>query len=76
MPKKFKQYTANKGIIIKNTLIKAYYSINIIKYYYKFLRWVYSIIIIKILNIKPDLALQMFFKTINNYIDPSKLVFI
>lgn len=35
MAKKFKQYTANINIIIKNTLVKALYSINMIEHYYR-----------------------------------------
>lgn len=46
-----------------------------VKYYYRSLQQVYSIIITKILGIKLNLAFQIFFKTINNSVDPNKLVF-
>lgn len=69
MAKKFKQYIANIDIIIKNALVKAYYFIlSIIKHYYRPLQRVYSIIIIKISSIKPNLALQISLKIINNSI--------
>lgn len=42
------------GIIIKNTLINAYYSINMVEHYYESLQQVYLIIITKILNIEPE----------------------
>lgn len=74
--KKFKQYIAKIDIIVKNTLIKAYYFINMIKHYHKPLQQVYLIIISKIFGIKPNLVVQIFFKTINNLIDPNRLVFI
>ena len=51
MVKKFKWYTTNIGIIVKNTLIEADYFISIAEYYYRLLYLVYFIIINKILNI-------------------------
>ena len=46
-----------------------------VKCYYEPLRQVYSIIIIKIPSIKPNLALQIFFKAINNFVNSNRLVF-
>lgn len=62
------------GIIIKNALIEAYHSIDIIKCYYRLLWQFYSIITITIFSIKANLTFQIFFKTINNLIDLNKLV--
>lgn len=76
MAKKFKQYAANMGMIIKNVSVKVHHSIKMVEHYYKPLQQVYSIINTKILDIKPNLALQMFFKAINNLINPNMLVFI
>ena len=45
------------GIKVRIIPIKAYNSIGIIKRYYRLIRWVYSIIIIKILNIYKDIVL-------------------
>ena len=45
------------GIIIKNVPIETHHSIGMVKHYHKFLQQVYSIIITKILGIKPELAL-------------------
>lgn len=63
-------------IIIKNILVKAHHSIGMVEYYHRPLQQVYSIIIIKIPSIKPNLALQMFLKTINNSVGSNELVFI
>lgn len=45
-----------------------------IKYYNKPLQQVYSIIITEISGMELKLILQMFFKTINNLMNPNKLV--
>lgn len=45
------------GIIIRNALTEVHHSIGIVDYYRGSLRYVYSIIITKILYIQPDLAL-------------------
>ena len=42
--------------------------------YYRPLRQVYSIVTSEIPGIKPNLALQMFFKPINNLVGPNKQV--
>lgn len=62
------------GIIVKNALVKAHYSIGIVEQYRGPLRQVYSIIISKIPFISPDLALQTVFKAINNSVGPNRLV--
>ena len=63
------------GIIVKNALMEAHYSISMVEHYHGPLRRVYSIFSHKISGIKPDLPLQMFFKTINNSKGPNRLVF-
>lgn len=63
---KYKKYTINMKIIIKNLAKEIYYFINIIECFFKFLKQIYFIITIKILDIKPDLVFQIFFKAINN----------
>lgn len=74
MVKEFKQYSANMSIIVKNAPEKANYSIGMVKRYHGPLQQVYSIISIKISGINPNLAIQMYFKTINNSVDPNRLV--
>ena len=74
MAKEFKQYAANMGIIVKNTPVEAYHSIGIVERYHRPLRRVYSIITSEIPGIKPNLALQMFFKAINNLVGPNGLI--
>lgn len=64
------------GIIVNNVLIETYYCIGIVEYYHGSLQQVSSIITIEILSIKPNLALQISFKTINNCVDFNELVFI
>lgn len=76
MTKKFKQNTANMGIIVKNIPIEVHYSISMDEHYHKSLQQVYSIIIIKISSIKADLVLQMFFKAINNLVGFNRLILI
>lgn len=62
------------SIIIKNALVEIHHSIDLVEYYHGSLCWVYFIITIKILDIKSDLTLQMFLKSINNSAGPNKLV--
>ena len=47
-----------------------------VEHYHRPLQQVYSIIITEILIFKFDLAFQMFFKTIKNFVSPNRLVFI
>ena len=74
MAKEFKHYAANIGIIVKNALVEAHYSIGIVERYHGPLQRAYSIITIEIPSIKPDLALQMSFKAINDSVGPNGLV--
>lgn len=64
--RKFKQSAANMGIIVKNIPIEVHYSIRLVKCYHSPFCQTYSIIIAKLLKIKPKFILQMFFKTFNN----------
>ena len=45
-----------------------------VEHYYGLLRQVYSIITMEIPSIKPDSALQLSFKAINNFVGPNSLV--
>ena len=74
MAKEFKHYAANIGIIVKNAPVEAHYSIGIVERYHRPLRQAYSIITTKIPSIKPNLALQMSFKAINDFVGPNGLV--
>ena len=74
MAKKFKQYAANMGIIVKNALVEAHHSIGMVERYHGPLRRVYSIVTSEIPGIEPDLALQMSFKAINDSVGPNGLV--
>ena len=74
MAKKFKQYAANMGIIIKNALVEAHHSIGMVERYHGPLRQVYSIFTSEIPGIKPNLALQMSFKDINDSVGLNGLV--
>ena len=67
-------------IIIKNILVEAYHSIGLVKRYHGPLRRIYSIFTANLPGIKPDLALQIFFKALNdlaasNGLVPTFLVF-
>lgn len=78
--KKFKQYVTNIGIIVKNVLVEAHHFIRLIKRYHDPLCQIYSIITTKLLRIKSEVTLQMFFKTLNdsarlNGLVPTLLVF-
>ena len=74
MARKFKQYAANMGIIVKNAPVEAHHSIGMVERYHGPLRRVYSIIITEIPGIEADLALQMSFKAINDSVGPNGLV--
>jgi hypothetical protein len=63
------------GIKIKIIFIKAYYFIGIIKRNYSLIRRAYFIIINKIYNINKNIALQIAFKAINNFIRLNSLIF-
>lgn len=74
MARKFKEYIANMGIIVKNVPIQAHHFIYMVEHYHGPLRRVYFIITLEISSIKPDLVLQMFSKAINDSASPNKLV--
>ncbi len=74
MAREFKQFAANIGIIVKNAPVEAHHSICMVERYHELLRRVYYIIITEIPCIKPDLALQMSFKAINDSVGPNRLV--
>ncbi len=74
MAREFNQYVANMGIIVKNVAVEVHHFIGIVERYHGLLRRVDSIIIIQIPGIKPELALQMSFKAINDSVSPNKLV--
>lgn len=68
------------GIIVKNILIETHHSIRWVKRYHNSLYQIYNIITAKLLEIKPALALQIFFKALNdlkgsNGLNPTLLVF-
>ena len=67
-------------IIVKNVLDKTYHFIELVEHYHSPLHWIYNIITAKLPGIKPNIALQMFFKVFNhlvrpNILDPTLLVF-
>jgi hypothetical protein len=45
-----------------------------VEHYYSPLRCIYYIIIVKLLDIDKDIALQIAFKVINNFIGPNSLI--
>ena len=45
-----------------------------VKYYYSSLYRIYYIITVKLLNISKDIALQMAFKIINNFVGPNNFI--
>ena len=74
MAQKFKQYTINMGIIVKNAPIEANHLISMVERYYGPRRQVYLIGTSKIPGIKPNLAFQIFFQAIKNLIGPHGLI--
>lgn len=75
MNRKFEQYVANMGIIIKNLPIEIYHFIGIVEHYHGHLQRVYTILITQILGIYLNLALQMSLKAIKNLLSFYGLVF-
>ncbi len=61
-------------MIIKNASIEAHHFIDMAKCYHKPLRQVYSIFIIEIPCIQPNLALQIALKAMNNLLSFNRLV--
>ena len=74
MSKEFKQYTIIFGIVIRSIPIKAYNLIKMVECYYSPLRRIYHIITIELPDISKDIALQMAFKVINDFIGPDGLI--
>jgi hypothetical protein len=72
--KEFKQYASIMGINIKAVLVEAYNSISIVERYHGLLQCAYQIIIIELLDLDKDMALQMSFKAINNTVGLEGLV--
>ena len=63
------------GIKVKIVLVKAYNFISKVKRYYTIVYRAYLIIIIKIPGFIKEIALQMAFKAINDFIKLNSLVF-
>ena len=59
---------------MNNILVKAHHSIRLVKRYYGPFLHIYIIIIVKLLEIKPKLALQLLFMVINDLVIPNDLV--
>ena len=54
--------------------VKAYNLVKMVKYYYGPFYRIYHIIIVELLDINKDIALQIAFKTINDFIGPNNLI--
>src|SRR6266571_1528692 len=72
--KEFKQYIIILRTVIKGVPVEAHNSVGMVKHYYGPLRRIYHIIIIKLLDINKDMALQMAFKAINNSASPDSFI--
>ena len=72
--RKFKQFAANMGIVVKPVLVEAHHFIGLVERYHGLLRHVYIIITTEIPGIDPKLALQMAFKALNDSVGPNGLV--
>ena len=70
----FKKYTINMRLIIKNVLIKIYYFIRLIKYYYGPFCQISNIITAKFFEIKPKFTLKLSFKILNDLIGPNDFI--
>ncbi len=53
--------------------VKAHNLVGIVECYYGPLCYIYHIIIVELLDISKDIALQMAFKVINDFIGPNSL---
>ena len=71
---KFRHYASNMKIMMKNVSVETHHFIDQIERYHDLLRRVYLIIASEILEIDPDLNLQMALKTINDSIESHGLV--
>lgn len=61
-------------IIVKNALVVAHQSIRLIEPYHGSFSQIHSIITAKLPKIKPELALQISFKELQNSVSPNDLV--
>ena len=62
------------GIVVKNVPVEAHHLIGLVERYHGSLRRVYTIIVAEIPGIKPELALQMAFKALNDSVGPNGLL--
>ena len=74
MSKKFKQYAIIIGVNIKGVLVKAHNSISMVERYYSLIRHTYQIITTELSDLNKNIALQIAFKVINNFISLDSLV--
>lgn len=74
--RKFKQYVAKIGYIIKNVLVHIYHSIRLVERYHGPICQIHSIIITKLTRIKFELAFQMFFSALNDLAGSNDLILI
>ena len=72
--KEFRGYANTIGIHTKAVLVEAYNSIGIVEQYYSLLQQVYQIIVVELLGIDRDAALQMAFKALNDTTSLDSLV--
>src|SRR6266567_8999740 len=72
--KEFKQYTIILGIVTRNVPVKAHNLVGMVERYHGPLCYIYYIIIVELLDISKDMALQMAFKAINNSIGLNGLI--
>ena len=61
-------------IIIKNVLVEAHNSIDLVERYHESLRRVFNIITTEMTDISSEFALQMSFKTLNDSVNSNDLV--
>ena len=72
--KEFKQYAIILKIVIKSVPVEAHNLIKIVKHYHGPFYCIYHIIIAELLDINKDIALQIAFKAINDFIGPNSLI--
>jgi hypothetical protein len=72
--KEFKQYAIILKIATRSVPIEAHNLVKMVECYYGPLCHIYHIIIIKLLDINKDMALQMAFKAINDSTGPNSLI--
>lgn len=72
--KEFKLYASTMGTTVKNVPVEAHHSIGQVERYHGPLRRAYEIIIEEVQGIKPESALQMAFKALNDSVGPHGLV--